>query len=183
MDDSQIVGLFFERNEQAIRETEIKYGKLFRVIALNVLGSDEDAEECVNDVYLSVWNTIPPAVPDNFKAYVCRLARNLALKRLEYNSAQKRSAAALVPLSELEDTLSVKTLSDDGGKELGRLIGSFLRAQKADARNVFIRRYWYMDSVAEIARKYSFSESKVKSMLYRTRCKLEKYLKKEGFDI
>lgn len=183
MDDLQIVKLFFERNEQAIRETEIKYARLCRAIALNVLGSAEDAEECVNDAYLSVWNTIPPANPDNFKAYVCRITRNLALKRLEYNSAQKRSSAALVPLSELEDTLSVKTLSDDDGHELGKLISSFLCTQKADVRNVFIRRYWYLDSVSEIARKYSFSESKVKSMLYRTRCKLGKYLKKEGFDI
>ena len=183
MEDLQIVRLFFERDERAIGETEIKYARLCRTIALNVLGNAEEAEECVNDTYLSLWNTIPPAEPDNFKAYVCRITRNLALNRLAYNSAQKRSSAALVPLSELEDALSAKTLSEDDGRELGRLIVSFLRTQKADARNIFIRRYWYLDTVAGIAAKYSFSESKVKSMLYRTRCKLGKYLKKEGFEI
>lgn len=183
MDDMRIVALFFERNEQAIKETEIKYGRLCHTLALNILDSPEDAEECVNDTYMTLWNKIPPTSPENLKAYVCRVTRNLALKRLEYNAARKRSAASLIPLSELEETLAAKTVSDADGEDLGRAISGFLREQKDDPRNVFIRRYWFLDTVADIAKRYSFSESKVKSMLHRTRGKLKKYLKKEGFDI
>ena len=166
MEDLTIIELYFDRSEQAIDETDKKYGKLCRSLAGSILSSDEDAEECVSDAYLSVWNTIPPTRPNNFTAFLCRIVRNLSLKRLDYNTAQKRNGNITVPLSELE--------------ELGKLLSRFLRQEKADARNVFIRRYYFFDTVADIAERYSFSESKVKSMLYHTRNRLRAFLEKEG---
>ena len=166
MDDLTIIELYFDRSEQAIDETDKKYGKLCRSLAGSILSSDEDAEECVSDAYLSVWNTIPPTRPNNFTAFLCRIVRNLSLKRLDYNTAQKRNGNVTVPLAELE--------------ELGKLLSCFLRQEKADARNAFIRRYYFFDTIADIAERYSFSESKVKSMLYHTRNRLRAFLKKEG---
>ena len=166
MDDLTIIELYFDRSEQAIDETDKKYGKLCRSLAGSILSSDEDAEECVSDAYLSVWNTIPPTRPNNFTAFLCKIVRNLSLKRLDYNTAQKRNGNVTVPLAELE--------------ELGKLLSRFLRQEKADARNAFIRRYYFFDTIADIAERYSFSESKVKSMLYHTRNRLRAFLKKEG---
>ena len=166
MDDLTIIELYFDRSEQAIDETDKKYGKLCRSLAGSILSSDEDAEECVSDAYLSVWNTIPPTRPNNFTAFLCRIVRNLSLKRLDYNTAQKRNGNITVPLSELE--------------ELGKLLSRFLRQEKAGARNAFIRRYYFFGTIADIAERYSFSESKVKSMLYHTRNRLRAFLKKEG---
>ena len=178
MDDPAIIELYFARSEQAIDETDKKYGKLCRSLASNILSSDEDAEECVSDAYLSVWNTIPPTRPNNFTAFLCKIVRNLSLKRLDYNTAQKRNGNVTVPLSELEEVL--QTAPEPELEELGKLLSRFLRKEKADARNVFIRRYYFFDTVADIAERYSFSESKVKSMLYHTRNRLRAFLKKEG---
>lgn len=178
MDDLTIIELYFDRSEQAIDETDKKYGKLCRSLAGSILSSDEDAEECVSDAYLSVWNTIPPTRPNNFTAFLCRIVRNLSLKRLDYNTAQKRNGNVTVPLAELEEVLH--TSPEPEAEELGKLISRFLRQEKADARNVFIRRYYFFDTVADIAERYSFSESKVKSMLYHTRNRLRAFLKKEG---
>lgn len=184
MDDLRIIELYFERNEQAIKETDQKYGRLCHKIAYNILESDEDSEECVNDTYLSVWQAIPPARPKSLMAFVCAITRNLSLKRLESATAQKRSRSALVSLSELEDILPDERGNesiDDG--EIGRLISKFLRRQKSDARNIFIRRYYFFDSISDIAARYSFSESKVKNTLYHTRNKLREFLIKEGVQI
>lgn len=178
MDDPAIIELYFARSEQAIDETDKKYGKLCRSLASNILSSDEDAEECVSDAYLSVWNTIPPTRPNNFTAFLCKIVRNLSLKRLDYNTAQKRNGNVTVPLSELEEVLY--TAPEPELEELGKLLSRFLRQEKSDARNVFIRRYYFFDTVADIAERYSFSESKVKSMLYHTRNRLRAFLKKEG---
>lgn len=178
MDDLTIIELYFDRSEQAIDETDKKYGKLYRSLAGSILSSDEDAEECVSDAYLSVWNTIPPTRPNNFTAFLCRIVRNLSLKRLDYNTAQKRNGNVTVPLSELEEVLH--TVPEPELEELGKLLSRFLRQEKADARNVFIRRYYFFDTVADIAERYSFSESKVKSMLYHTRNRLRAFLEKEG---
>lgn len=189
MEDSDIVQLFFARCDDAVEAVREKYGRLCYGIALNVLNNAEDSEECVNDLYINLWNAIPPQSPENFKAYVCRAVRNLALKRLEYNTAERRNGARVVYLSELEESGGDKELSapdnmsgseDDG---LGALISDFLREQKPECREVFIRRYWFMDSVEKIARDCSYSESKVKSMLFRTRNKLQVFLRKEGVDI
>ena len=184
MDDSKIIDLYFERNEQAIKETEIKYGKLCHRIAYNILNNNEDSEECVNDTYVGIWNAIPPARPDNFMAFLCRIARNLSLKRLEFMKREKRSADVLFSLHELEGVLPDERYAPDiTDKEVGRLISTFLYAQKEDVRNVFIRIYYFFDSIREIAESYSFSESKVKNMLFYTRKKLKDYLIKEGVAI
>ncbi len=180
MDDLQIINLYFERNENAIKETEIKYGKLCLSIARNILDNEADSEECVNDTYLSVWNTIPPQRPNNFTAFISKITRNISLKRVRFDSAVKRSALTVISLSELEEVIPDHHGSEVEEEQLGKLISNFLRTENADARNVFIRKYWFFDSIAEIAEKYSFSESKVKSMLYHTRNKLRDYLKKEG---
>lgn len=182
MDDIAIIELYFGRDEQAIRETSEKYGGLCFRVAHNILGCREDAEEIVNDAYLAAWNSIPPAKPGSLRAFVCGIARNAALKRVEYNTAKKRMPKALLSFAELEEMLM-----DSGGQpdvsaeELGELIEKFLKAQSADARCVFVRRYWFFDSVADIAEKYSFSESKVKTLLSRTRVKLKKFLNMEGY--
>ncbi len=184
MDDQQIIDLYFDRNEQAITETDVKYGKLCHSIAYNILSNREDAEECVNDTYIGVWNAIPPTRPNNFMAFVCRIARNLSLKRLEFLKREKRSADVILSLDELSAVLPDERYAPDvSDEDVGRLISQFLRTQKEDVRNVFIRKYYFFDSVKKIAERYSFTESKVKNMLFYTRNKLKDYLIKEGVEI
>lgn len=184
MEDQQIIDLYFDRNEQAITETDVKYGKLCHSIAYNILSNREDSEECVNDTYIGVWNAIPPTRPDNLMAFICRIARNLSLKRLEYLKREKRSADEILSLDELAAVLPDERYAPDvSDEDVGRLISQFLRTQKEDVRNVFIRKYYFFDSVKEIAERYSFTESKVKNMLFYTRNKLKDYLIKEGFKI
>ncbi len=184
MDDQQIIDLYFDRNEQAITETDVKYGKLCHSIAYNILSNREDSEECVNDTYIGVWNAIPPTRPNNFMAFVCRIARNLSLKRLEFLKREKRSADVILSLDELSAVLPDERYAPDvSDEDVGRLISQFLRTQKEDVRNVFIRKYYFFDSVKEIAERYSFTESKVKNMLFYTRNKLKDYLIKEGVEI
>ncbi|MBQ7337998.1 MAG: RNA polymerase sigma factor [Clostridia bacterium] len=183
MDDLQIIDLFFARDEQAIAQTEAKYGKLCLTLAGNILGNPQDAEECVNDTYLQLWNQIPPTRPQNFKAFLCKIARNLSLKRLEYRNAAKRSAQMTLPLPDdappLPD-IGAPSVADEAA--LAALISDFLRAEPQISRLVFLRKYWFFDTVADIAARYSISESRVKSMLHRTRGRLMAHLKKEGFE-
>lgn len=184
MNDLDIIELYFERDEQAIKETELKYGKLCHNIAYNILNNNEDSEECVNDTYIGVWNAIPPARPNNFMAFVCRIARNLSLKRLESMSRQKRSQAMLVSLDELTEVLSDESIVNGvSDEDIGKLISAFLQNEKEDIRNVFIRKYYFFDSIGDIAVRYSFTESKVKNMLHHTRTKLKDYLIKEGIEL
>ncbi len=184
MDDRQIVELFFARSEDAVRETDAKYGMLCFRIAQNILGRDADAEECVNDAYLCLWNAIPPQKPDDLAAYVSKIVRNVSLKRLRFNSAMKRNIQAEVSLNELESILPdsmVESEVDD--RQLGKLISAFLWRESESSRNVFIRKYFFFDSIHEIAERYSYSESKVKSMLFHTRRRLQNYLLKEGYEL
>lgn len=184
MDDGRIIELYFQRDEQAIWETNVKYGKLCHSISYNILNNHEDSEECVNDTYEGLWNAIPPARPDNLMAFVCRIVRNLSLKRLEFMKREKRSKDMLVSLEELEAVLPDERYAPGiSDEDIGKLIGRFLSGQKEGVRNVFIRRYYFFDSIADIARRYSFSESKVKNMLFHTRNKLKDYLIKEGVEI
>uniref|UniRef100_UPI0040576AFC RNA polymerase sigma factor n=1 Tax=Agathobacter sp. TaxID=2021311 RepID=UPI0040576AFC len=181
IDDLKIIDLYFERDEQAIKETDAKYGKLCHSIAYNILNNHEDSEECVNDTYVGVWNAIPPTRPNNFMSFVCKIARNLSLKRLEFMKREKRSQAVLVSLDELETVLPDNRFAPYTSiEELGSLISSFLRNQKDDARKVFIRKYYFFDSIRDIAERYSYTESKVRNMLFHTRNRLKEYLKKEG---
>ena len=182
MDDRSVVELYFARDERAIRETEQKYGKLCHSIARNILGNAQDAEECVNDAYMGVWNAIPPARPDDLGAFVCRVVRNLSLKRLRALTRQKCSRDMTVSLSELEEILPDEAVGGREG-EVAAAISAFLRSQSEDVRGVFIRKYYFFDSVAEIAKRYGYSQSKVKSMLYHTREKLMAYLTMEGIEV
>ncbi len=148
-----------------------------------MLRSPEDAEECVSDVYINLWNKIPPA-PENLKSFICRVTKNMCLKKLEYYSAERRIGESTVSHTELEESLGDgRRVENESNAELGEVISRFLRSQSPEARNVFMRRYWLMESVKDIAVKYSFSEGKVKSMLFHTRNKLKKFLKKEGIDL
>ncbi len=185
MDDNGIIDLFWKRSEQAIRETEIKYGKLCVHLAKNILLNVEDAEECVNDTYLGAWNAMPPARPSVLCAFIMRITRNFALKKIEYNTAQKRNPEVEVSLTELDDCISgIENVEHQyEAKVLAEHISDFLRVQDFESRNVFIRRYWFYDSICDIAARFSMSESKVKSLLFRTRNKLKTHLVKEGFDI
>lgn len=184
MDDPAIVDLYFARDERAIRETADKYGRLCFSVAVRLLGSDADSEECVNDTYWSLWNKIPPVRPGNLMAFICKITRNLALKRLEHDNARKRAPEALVSIAELEEVLPDERFApgvDDG--EAARAISDFLRREKPASRAVFIRKYYFFDSVGDIAARYGFSESKVKNMLYHARNRLRDYLRKEGIEV
>ena len=184
MDDVEIIGLFFERNEAAISETERKYGGLCLSVANRILDSTEDSEECVNDAFLKLWDAIPPTNPRSLKGFVCKITRNLALMRLRYNNCQKRSAELAVSLSELEEVLPDDRISqraDD--EEISRAINDFLAKQKPIVRKVFVLKYVYFYTQKEIAEHFSFTEDKVNSMLCRTRKKLREYLVKEGIEV
>lgn len=184
MDDLTIIELYFARDERAIKESDEKYGKLCYRIANNILNNDEDSQECVNDTYVGVWNTIPPTRPNNFKAFVCRITRNLSLKRIEAATRQKRSQVTIISLDELAEILPDENIAHGVTDEaIGKAISDFLRKEKEDARNVFVRKYYFFDSIGEIAKHYGFTESKVKNMLYHTRNRLKEYLIKEGVEI
>ncbi|MDW7658799.1 MAG: RNA polymerase sigma factor [Bacillota bacterium] len=182
MEDSAIIDLYWARSEQAIRETEKKYGKLFHHIANNVLHNSADAEECVNDTYLGAWNAIPPARPRIMSAYLGRITRNLALKRYQYIHASKRNPAVTMSFDELDECLT------DGRSDsvnctddlLADCINRFLDSLDGDSRKIFVRRYWYFDSIKEIMRRCQMSKSKVESMLFRTRHKLRAWIEEEG---
>ncbi len=181
MDDEKIITLYMQRNEQAIAVTAEKYGGLCMKIVGNILKDEKDAEECVNDTYLGLWNVIPPQHPDSLTAFIAKIARNTALKKLRYNQAQKRSAVPTVSLTGLEELLADNRFADGvETREVVPLINAFLRTQKPEVRTVFVQRYWLCESVQEIAVRYAYSEGKVKSMLYHTRRKLQAYLEKEG---
>lgn len=184
MEDREIIELYFARDEQAIAQTEVKYGRICMSIAGNILHSREDSEECVNDTYLTAWNLIPPELPRRFPAYLAKIVRNLALKFLERSQAQKRSPELTMSFEELSYIFpDEKVAAQMEDQQLGWIISDFLRTEKEEARRVFLRKYWFFDSVSEIAQRYGYSENKVKSMLLRTRNRLREYLRKEGFDV
>lgn len=184
MDDRSIIKMYFARDEKAIEETDKKYGNLCLHLANNILSDIEDSRECVNDTYFAVWNRIPPEQPDQFRAYILKITRNLAMKKFRYLLAGKRSRDMTVSYSELEEILPVSE-SDQNIEyaQLGQLLNEFLRKEKEDSRNVFIRKYFFFDSVKEISRQYGFSESRIKSMLYHSRIRLKNYLRKEGIEV
>ena len=184
MEDLQIIDLYFDRNEQAIKETDTKYGRLCFSVANKILDNDEDSEECVNDTYLRVWNEIPPTRPNHFSAFLCKITRILSLKKLEFSNAMKRTSSIIVSFEELEGVLHDERIDPTTeAAELGSLISDFLRREKADARNVFLRKYLFFDTVEEIAERFSMNENTVKSMLFRTRNRLREYLRNEGIEV
>lgn len=177
MEDEAIVALFWNRSPQAIEELDKKYGKLCHKLANNIVNSREDAEECVNDAYLGVWNAIPPARPHPLRAYLVKVVRNVAWKVCERRQAAKRSGCT-VALEELEGCLTDgKTVEDEvEARELARLIEAFLDTLTARERVIFMRRYGFLDSYGEIARRVGISEKNVSVRLSRMRRKLRDYL-------
>jgi len=180
MDDASIIKLFLERDENAIAELKRKYEKLCFYVAGKFLSQHEDAEECVNSAFYEVWNSIPPNDPQDLKTYLCRIVRNIAIKRYQYNSAEKRNSQFTVSIEEISKcTPAAEHVSDD---DLADAFSRFLRTQDEKHRKVFIRRYWYGDSIADIASYYGMKEKTVATYLFRTRNKLKAFLKKEGYD-
>jgi len=181
MEDNAILELFFARSEQAIRELDSKYGKLCRTLSLNILGNSQDAEECVNDAYLGTWNAIPPARPSPLTAFLCKIVRNLSLTRYRANRAAKRGGGCTVALEELESCLaSPRTVEGDlAEQELKRLIECFLDTLSQENRILFLRRYWFVDSYGDIARRTGLSEKNVSVRLTRIRKQLKHYLREQ----
>ncbi|MGM9601862.1 MAG: RNA polymerase sigma factor [Faecousia sp.] len=184
MEDREILDLYWQRDEQAIHQTEQRYGERLQGISYRIVGNLPDAQECVNDTYLQAWNTIPPQRPNYFFSFLAKICRYISLGRLDWNNAAKRKADVVSLTDEMELCIPDECRSREmDAKALGQMLTRFLKAQRESARNVFLRRYFYMDSISEIAARYGYSESKVKSMLYRTRSKLYEYLKSEGMEI
>lgn len=178
MHDEQIIELFFERSEQAIAALDSKYGRVFRSVACNILGNPQDAEECVNDAYLGAWNAIPPAKPNPLLAFVCKIVRNISLKRREQNTAAKRNSHFDVAVEELEDCLASpdSVEAELASRELTEAIESFLGSLSKENRVIFLRRYWFFDSYADIAKQVGLTEKNVSVRLTRIRKELRKYL-------
>lgn len=183
MDDNNIIKLFWERSEEAIVETSKKYSNYCFTISYNILYNNEDAKECVNDTYLRAWNTIPPNRPNRLATFLGKITRNLSLNRYKYIKAGKRGFGQVeLVLSELEACIPAPMDTEQIFDELvlTEAINKFLDNQKKIKRIVFIQRYWYLMPIKEIAEQNNMSESKVKSMLFRTRNELKVYLEKEG---
>lgn len=181
MTDSQIIALFWERNEDAIRETDAAYGRKLYAISDKILRSRQDAEESVSDTYMRAWETIPPQRPNYFFAYLAKICRNFSLGRLQWNSAAKRSAEVVSLTDEMQQCIPDRSHERKlEGEEIGRVLNAFLDSISLESRLIFMRRYWYTDSIQEIAARYNISQSKVKTQLHRTRNKLQLFLEKEG---
>ena len=179
MDDAKIVQLFFRRSEQALEELKNKYGKLCRAVAGRILPDIRDAEECVSDACMKAWDSIPPEHPVSLGAWIARVTRNLALDRHDYNNANCRASKLETAFEELEPFLPATPDHTGESSEFRRVLNEFLRDLPENPRNCFIRRYWYGESVQEIAQAYRISEGTVKSYLFRTREKLRQTLEKE----
>lgn len=186
MEDEKIIELYLARSENAISETSAKYGAFFLRISRNILRSEQDAEECVNDTYLKAWNSIPPTRPQKLAAYLGRIVRNLSLNRWNRLNAVKRGAGEVtLALDELEECIpaadTVQRESDR--KEISGALNQFLQGLSVEKRTVFLRRYWYLVPVKDIAEQLGMTESKVKSMLLRIRGQLREFLEKEDITI
>ena len=184
MDDNQIIALFFQRNEDAIRQTDSVYGsRLFR-ISQNILRCLEDAQECVSDTYLRAWNAIPPTRPNSLFSFLARVCRNLSLTRLDWAMASKRKAEIVALTQEMEQCIPDSRRDNSmEAKELGRLLNAFLETQSRENQMVFVRRYWFGDSPREIAERYGIKEGALIARLHRLRKKLAAYLEKEGISV
>ena len=186
MDDNDILDLYFDRNETAIKETAAKYGSRLLRISENITGSPEDAKECVNDAYLEAWNRIPPTRPTYFFAYLAKITRSLSLGICDKRNAAKRKASFVELSKELSECLASQDsdiLASIEAKELGHLLDEFIRTLNKSEQFVFIRRYFWSDSIAQIAKASDMNEGRIRSMLFRVRKRLKKHLNKEGYSI
>lgn len=186
MDDEQIIQLYWERNEKAITATADKYGSYCTSIAKNILNNKEDAEECVNDTYINAWNSMPPYRPSILSTFLGKITRNLSFNRYKYNTANKRGGGevALV-LDEIAELVSGTDSIEQEihHKELLTAINTFLDRLPSDKRNIFVCRYWYFDSVSDIASRFGITENNVSVTLNRLRLKLHNYLLERGFEL
>lgn len=183
MEDEKIIGLYFKRDESAISETANKYGNYLYKIAFNVLSDNEDSEESVNDTYLSAWNTIPPEKPKIFSAFLSKITRYISLNKHRAKKAEKRGGGEIdAAFEEIEECVPDKNNIYDEieTKELAKIISNYLKKLPKIERKIFVCRYYYLDSLSDISKQFGFSESKVASMLHRTRKKILSHLEKEG---
>lgn len=182
MTDAEIIELFFERSEQAITELAKKHGGVVSRVAYNILGNRQDVEECVNDTWMGTWNAIPPGRPSPLRNFVCRIARNLATKKYHANAAEKRNSQYDIALDELAECIPDGNNVEDtyGAKELAAAINRFLDTLNFLDRFVFMRRYWYSDSLTDISKMSGLSYKTVSVRLTRIKGKLKQYLMKEG---
>ena len=184
MEDQKIIDLYWDRDEDAILHTQRKYGGLCQKLAQNILGNREDAEECVNDAYLKVWESIPPQRPQSLVAFLSRVIRNISLDRYRHNHAEKRSRGADVMFSELEECLSDDSILDLSAEEgIADAVNRFLKTLDQENRILFVRRYYYMDSSEVLAKTFAINENTVRQRLFRTREKLKLFLEKEGIGL
>lgn len=181
MDDTKIIDLFWARNEDAIIQTDIAYGRRLYVLSNKILNNREDAQECVSDTYMKTWEIIPPQRPNYFYAFLASICRHLSFHKVDWRLAAKRNAEVVSLTQEMEmcipDTSRDRELK---GRELGRVMDAFLESLPKETRLIFLRRYWHVDTIAEIAARYGITESKVKMQLSRTRDKLRNFLESEG---
>lgn len=181
MEDAEIIELYWNRLDNAIHETDLKYGKYCNSIAFNILSNKEDSEECVNDTYLHTWNNIPPTKPNIFKAFLAKITRNLALNKYESQRAQKRNNTMDLVYDELENCIPKNSLDEEVEyNELANELNSFLETLSKEKRVIFLERYWYFKTIKEISIKYNQKESKIKMTLLRTRNELKQYLEERG---
>ena len=186
MEDREIVNLYWERNASAIKETASKYGRYCKAIAKNILGNNEDADECVNDTYLNAWNSIPPSRPHDLSTYLGKITRNLSFDRFRHRHADKRGGGEIeLVLEELGECVSGTDSVEQEveKKELVRIINSFLDTLSQEKCRIFLCRYWYALPVSEIAVRFGMSEGNVSVTLHRIRSKLKTYLKERGYDL
>lgn len=185
MDDSMIIEMYWQRKQNAIEETDKKYGKYCFTIADNILNSKEDSDECVNDTWLRTWNAIPPKKPDKFRIFLGKITRNLAFDKYKSRHASKRNGEMLYILGELSECISDGNTTDDevDMKLLAESINSFLKTIGQRDRAVFLKRYFYAESVIKIAESMNITPNNASAILSRTRNKLREHLAKEGFEI
>lgn len=182
LEDKDIIRLYFERNEEAIRETKEKYGAYCFKTAENILGDFGKAEECLNSALLGVWNSVPPNDPKNLKIYFAKITRNFAVGILEKENAKKRGGALEIAAEELSEAIPSKESVEESciAKELGEKINFFVSKLPETERKIFIRRYFFFETPEKIGEKFGFSPNRVSVILHRTRKKLKKFLEKEG---
>jgi RNA polymerase sigma-70 factor (ECF subfamily) len=186
MDDRKIVQLYWDRDEQAIPATADKYGSYCTAIAKNILGNNEDAEECVSDTYLNAWNSMPPHRPSILSTFLGKITRNLSFNRHKHNTADKRGGGETTTV--LDELLEIVSDADSVEQEIDRqelvkAIDTFLEMLSAEKRGIFVRRYWYFDSISTIASRFDMTENNVSVNLNRIRLKLHNYLLERGFDL
>lgn len=185
MEDQTIIALLWERSESALDEVSAKYARLYQSILREILSDDCDIEECGNDLLLAVWNSIPPNHPDCLPAYICKLARHIGIDRFRHNTRQKRNTGYTILLSELEDCLPSEPMShsEEDSAEIRQVLSDFVRLLDPETQILFIRRYIYLESVTELAKRFELSENHISVKLYRARKKLKKMLEKEGISL